>query len=298
MLDAMKMNMHKRVSSSHPVLKETFKILAIIFGAVSVAAGLELFLVPNGFLDGGVTGISIMLSSAFPNVPLGIFLAVLNLPFIILAWKFSGWHNAFRTALGIAVLSVSTVVLHHFEALTHEFVLALGYGGVCVGIGVGLALRYGGALDGIESLAHILSNRTNLEVDKIILTFNFFVFLVAIFVYSPEQAMASFLLFYVVVAPMIKRIVNVGTDVKTVQIISTYHSEIGEMIKNELGRKVIYTDAHKDNMTDDLKIVTTFISRMEESNLVETVETIDPKAIVILNDAASVHGGMFSNKKH
>lgn len=296
-LDALHFKLKKRADNSHPILVESFKIVMILIGAVTVAAGLELFLVPNGFLDGGVTGISIMISTA-NGIPLGVMLAVLNTPFIFLAWIFSGWRTAFRTALGIAVLSITTFIFHNFDPLTDEFVLALGYGGVLLGIGIGLALRYGGALDGLESLAHILSLKTNFDVDKIILTVNFFIFVTAIFVYSPEQAMASFLLFYIVVAPMIKRIMAGGTDTKTVQIVSVEHSKIADIIHNDFHRKVIFTDAHRDALEDDLKIVTTFINRLEESTLVEAVEKADPKAIIILSEATSVRGGLFNNPHH
>lgn len=278
----------KRFANLHPFWKETFQIAMVIIGAFLVAFGLEFFLVPNGFLDGGITGISIMLSTSL-NLPLGLFIAVLNLPFIALAWKFSGIRNAGRTALGIAALAGATLLFHHKEPLTHEFVLALGYGGVLLGVGVGLALRYGGALDGIESLAHILSHKTNLDVGKIILGANFFIFIVAAFVYTPERAMASFLLFYIVVAPMIKRIVDAGSDVRVVQIISNKHSEVSDAIHVKMHRKVIFTDAHRDRLDDDLKIVTTFISQSEETQLTDVIDEVDPDAIIIFNEASTVN---------
>lgn len=278
----------KKFSNLHPFWKEVFQTGAVLVGAILVAVGLEFFLVPNGFLDGGVTGISIMLSNLL-NLPLGLFIAVLNLPFVIMAWKFSGIRNAGRTAIGIAALTIATLILHHSEPLTREFVLALGYGGVLLGVGVGLALRYGGALDGIESLAHILSHKTTLDVSKIILSANFVIFIVAGFIISPEQAMASFLLFYIVVAPMIKRIVDAGSDVRVVQIISNKHVEVSEAIHKKMHRKVIFTDAHRDRLDDDLKIVTTFISQSEESQLTDVVDDVDEDAIIIFNEASSVN---------
>lgn len=288
-IDKLHSKITDRAHNSHPILKEGFRILAILVGAGLVGVGLEFFLVPNGFLDGGVTGISIIVAN-LTGLPLGLFIAVLNVPFVVLAWKFSGFKNAARTIVGIAALSAFTLIFHHREPLTEEFVLALGYGGVLLGVGVGLALRYGGALDGIESLAHILSARTSFDVDKIILIFNFFVFVAAAFIYTPEQAMASFLLFYIVVAPMIKRMMD-SSDMKTVQIISTKHAEISEMIHKELNKKVIFTDAHNDNLENDLKIVTVFIQRIEERNIQEIVEEVDEHAIIIFNDATTVKAG-------
>lgn len=303
MLDKARMARIKisKKTRNHPVLDELFKTSAVIVGAILVAVGLELFLVPNGFLDGGIVGISIILTN-FLALPLGAFIAVLNLPFLFLAYKHSGWRTACRTAIGIAVLSASTIALHHFHAepLTHEFTLALGYGGLLLGVGVGLALRYGGALDGTEILAVSLSNKINLGVDQIILSINFFIFLVAGFVFTPERAMASFLLFYVVVTPIIKKVMEGGSETKSVQIFSTKHAEITEAIHQKLNKKVVLLDAHKDDLLPDhdLKILMTFVPRIEESAITETVEDIDPNAIIVFSDVASIRGGMFSKNKH
>jgi uncharacterized membrane-anchored protein YitT (DUF2179 family) len=288
---------HLRKKAKHPVLAELFRITAILIGAVLVAVGLEQFLVPNGFLDGGVVGISIILTNFF-DLPLGVFIGLLNIPFLVIAYKYTGFKSAFRTALGIAMLSVSTIYLHHFEPLTTEFVLALGYGGLLLGAGVGLALRYGGALDGTEILAVALANRTRFAVDQIILIVNFFIFVIAAFVFGPEQAMASFLLFYVVVTPIIKKVVDGGSSTKVVQIMSVKHEAVAEAVHEALNRKVIYVDAHKDDITDTLKIVMTFCARAEEAVLVEAVDAADPDAVVIINDAANIHGSIFTKNKH
>lgn len=288
-------------AKSHPVLDEVFKTTAVILGALLVAVGLELFLVPNGFLDGGVVGISIILTK-YIALPLGAFIGILNLPFLFIAYRHSGWRTAIRTAIGIATLSAGTILLHelHAEPLTTEFTLALGYGGLLLGVGVGLALRYGGALDGTEILAVSLSNRMNLGIDQIILVINFFIFVVAAVVFTPERAMASFLLFYIVVTPIIKKVMEGGDETKAVQIFSTKHAEITEAIHQKLNKKVVLIDAHKDDLlpNHNLKILMTFVPRVEESAIVETVEEIDPDAIIVFSDVASIRGGMFNKNKH
>lgn len=290
-----------RKARSHPVLNELFKTSAVVAGALLVAVGLELFLVPNGFLDGGVVGISIILTN-YISLPLGAFIGLLNLPFLFVAYKHSGWRTACRTAIGIAVLSAATIGLHHFHAepLTREFTLALGYGGLLLGVGVGLALRYGGALDGTEILAVSLSNRVNMGIDQIILVINFFIFVVAAFVFTPERAMASFLLFYIVVTPIIKKVMEGEDGTKTVQILSTKHSEITDAIHEKLNKKVVLIDAHKDDLLNghELKILFTFVARIEESALAEIVEEIDADAIIVFSDVANIRGGMFSKNKH
>lgn len=286
-------------TQSHPILHELFKISAVVFGAILVAVGLELFLVPNGFLDGGVVGISIILTN-YVNIPLGVFIGVLNIPFLFVAFKHSGWKTAVRTAVGISVLSISTIILHHAKPLTDEFTLALGYGGLLLGVGVGLALRYGGALDGTEILSVSLSNKINMGVDQIILIINFFIFLVAAFVFTPERAMASFLLFYIVVTPIIRKVMEGGSETKTVQILSIEHEAITEAIHEKLNKKVVLFDAHKDDLAEHhtLKIIYTFVARIEESALAEIVEEIDPEAIIVFSEVANIRGGTFSKNKH
>jgi len=281
----------------HPILNELFKIGMIFIGAILVASGLELFLVPNGFLDGGVVGISIILTN-FIDLPLGVFIGVLNIPFLVVAYRHAGIKSAFRTAFGIATLSVATILLHHFEPLTHEFVLALGYGGLLLGVGVGMALRYGGALDGTEILSVSIATKSKFTVDQLILVINFFIFIIALFVFGAERAMASFLLFYLVVTPIIKKVIDGGSSTKAVQIFSKKHAEIAEAVHVTLNRKVVFVDAHKDDINDTLKIVSTFCARAEEALLVEAVEAVDPDAIVIINDAANIHGSIFTKNKH
>ncbi len=281
----------------HPVLVETLKTVAVVFGAVLVGFGLEQFLIPNGFLDGGVVGVSIILSN-FISIPTGIFIAVLNIPFLFIAYKHAGWTTTFRTALGVAALAFSTIILHNIPPLTEEFFLALGYGGVLVGAGVGIALRFGGALDGTEILAVYLANRTRFGVDQIILIINAVIFTVAAFVLSPDAAMASFLLFYIVVTRIIKYVMQGGNEAQIIQILSTKHQEISEAIHTTLNRKVTFIDAHKDDIEDTLKIVMTYCARFEESMLVEAVEEVDPDAVIIVTDAANLHGSIFTQNKH
>ncbi|MGO1267619.1 YitT family protein [Microbacterium sp.] len=277
----------RRFAALHPIYAESFHLLAIVAGAACVAVGLEFFLVPNGLLDGGITGVAILLSNAL-GWPLGALLAILNTPFIALAWKYSGWKNAARTTVGVAALSGLTFVFHHSQAVTQELVLALGYGGVLLGIGVGVALRYGGALDGIESLAHVLSEHASMDIDKVILVFNFALFVVAAFVVSPDRAMASFLLFYVVVAPMVSKITG-STSYKTVQIITAEGVELAQALKTEFKQRVLIGEKTKaDGST--ISTVTTYIPKLEESLLLERIEAIDPDAFVIVNDATTLIG--------
>lgn len=274
-------------------------------GAVLVSCGLELFLVPNNFLDGGITGISIILTH-FINAPLGIFIGLFNIPFIIISYIFLGKRTAVKATIGVISLALCTILLHHHEPVTKEFTLALGYGGLLVGAGVGLALRYGGALDGTEALAVVISQKTNFNIEQIILAINLIIFVIAAFTISPESAMASFLLFYIVVTPIISKVMDGGNEMKTAQIITTECHAIIEEIHQKLNRRVVITQGHKTffgDITEDgddtnVKILTVIISRIEETILQDIVEKNDDKAVMVFYDAASIHGGVFRKDKH
>jgi uncharacterized membrane-anchored protein YitT (DUF2179 family) len=294
-LDKAVARFRRTTSDLHPAFHEVIRVIAILAAAVIVAIGLEFFLVPNGFIDGGITGISIMVADAV-SVPLGVVLAILNFPFIIVAWKASGFSAAYRTALGIAALSVAAIVLHHQPAWTDEPLIAMVFGGALIGSGVGLALRFGGALDGLEALAHIVSKRTNIDVEKFILSVNVLIFLAAAFVYSWEAAMYSFIMFYFFASTMIKRVMEGGYESKSAQIVSQNHLAVGEAIHKAIGRKVIYLDAHNDDMVNDVKIVMAYFTRMEEAEMTEAVEKADPNAVIVISDVANVRGGSLSRK--
>lgn len=295
MLHAAKRQITSR--TKHPLIIGSLKTAAVIFGAVLVAAGLELFLIPNGFLDGGVVGISILLTN-FISIPVGVFIGVLNIPFLFIAYRHSGIKTAFRTALGIAVLAFATVLFHYLEPVTDEYFLALVSGGALVGAGVGVALRFGGALDGTEILAVYLATRTRFSVDQIILGINVIIFTVAAFILSWEAALSSFFLFYLVVTRIIRQVMQGGTELKMLEIVSKNHQAVAEVVHKELNRKVLFIDAHRDDVTDVTKVVKTYCARVEEAALVEAIEEVDPDAIIIVTDAANVHGSVFANNKH
>lgn len=295
----------QKKTRSHPVLNEFVRIITIIIGASLVAAGLELFLVPNNFLDGGVTGVSIILSNFFPSIPLGVFIALLNIPFLIFAYIHGGLKPAIRITIGVGALSLFTVILHHVPAATDEFVLALGYGGALLGIGVGLALRSGGALDGTEAFSAVIADKTRFSVDQLILVINFLIFGIAAFVFSPEEAMASFLLFYVIVAPIIKRFSGDDeTETRSMQVFTTTPDTLTELLNKKFHKRVIQTEAHRVSPHSEGKpptpvtSLTTIIARTDETLIVDAIHDIDPDALVIFNSASNVHGFKLVDIRH
>lgn len=270
------------------------RILMIIIGGILMAMGIELFLVPNQLLDGGIVGISIILSHLL-NVQLGLFIFLLNIPFFFIGYKQIGKTFALSTTLGITVLSISTYILHPFEPFTEDLLLATVFGGMVLGIGVGLVIRYGGSLDGTEILAILFSSNTAFSVGEIIMFFNLIIFTVAGFVFTWEQAMYS-VLSYFIAYKTIDIVIQGLDESKSVYIISDYVEEVGEAIMDRLGRGVTYLHGEGAYTGDNKKIIFTVITRIEEAKLKSIVEDIDTQAFLAIGNIAEVRGGRFKKK--
>ncbi|WP_449295462.1 YitT family protein [Paenisporosarcina macmurdoensis] len=266
----------------------------IITGAVLMAMGIELFLVPNQLLDGGIVGISIILSH-LTGVQIGLFIFLLNIPFFFIGYKQIGKTFALSTVLGITVLSICTYFLHPVARFTDDLLLATVFGGIVLGIGVGLVIRYGGSLDGTEILAILFSTKTAFSVGEIIMFFNLMIFTIAGFVFTWEQAMYSVLAYFIAYKTI--DIVIQGLDEsKSVYIISDFVDEVGEAIIDRLGRGVTYLHGEGAYTGDKKKIIFTVITRLEEAKLKTIVEDIDPLAFVAIGNIAEVRGGRFKKR--
>jgi uncharacterized membrane-anchored protein YitT (DUF2179 family) len=277
-----------------PLSKKIYRTILITIGAILMATGLEIFLVPNKVIDGGVTGISIMMSH-ITGLKLGIFLFILNLPFVFLGYKQMGKTFAVSTVYGIIVLSVFTSLFHPIPAFTDDILLATLFGGMILGIGVGLVIRNGGALDGTEILALVISKKVPFSVGNIIMFINIFILGAAGFVYSWDRAMYS-LLAYVIAVKALDTVVDGLEESKSVWIISDNADEIGEAINARLGRGVTYLKGTGAYSGDDKKVKFSIITRLEESKLTTIVEGIDPSAFLAIADISEVRGGRFKKR--
>ncbi|MGG1685689.1 YitT family protein [Pseudalkalibacillus sp. NRS-1564] len=266
----------------------------ITLGAVIMAVGLEVFLVPNQVIDGGIVGISIMLSH-LSGISLGIFLFVLNLPFIYIGYKQIGKTFAFSTLYGIVILSISTALLHPVPAFTDDTLLATLFGGVVLGIGVGMVIRFGGSLDGTEILAILASKKLPFSVGEIIMFANLFILGSAGFVFSFDRAMYSLLAYYVAYK-MIDITIKGLDESKSVWIISDNHKELGDAILSRLGRGVTYLHGEGAFSGDDKKVIFCVITRLEEAKLKDIVADHDDSAFLAMADIAEVRGGRFKKK--
>ena len=281
---------HRRLTKK----KILFRALLITLGAVMMGVGLEIFLVPNNVIDGGITGISIMLSY-ITGWKLGTFLFILNIPFFFIGYKQIGKTFAFSTLYGIIILSITTTLLHPVPAFTQDILLATVFGGIVLGIGVGIVIRYGGSLDGTEILAILFNNKLPFSVGEIILFFNLFILACAGFVFTWDRAMYS-LIAYFVAFKMIDITITGLDESKSAWIISDNSKEIGEAIMSRLGRGVTFINGEGAYSGEDKKVIFCVIARLEEAKLKEIVTEYDDSAFLAVADIAEVRGGRFKKK--
>jgi uncharacterized membrane-anchored protein YitT (DUF2179 family) len=274
------------------VIKEATQLVMITFGAVIAAFGLDMFLVPNAILDGGVIGLSII-AAELTNISMSIFLILFNLPFLYIGYRRMGLKFTLRTLYGVIILSASTAYLHHFEAVTDDLFLATIIGAVILGTGVGLVIRAGGALDGTEIIAILVSKKRTVSVGQIVMVMNLFIFiLAALLVFSWETAMYS-IITYFIAFKMIDVVVEGMEELKSVTIISDVPEEIAEALLKQLGRGMTYIQGQGVFSNEPKKIIYTIVSRIELSTLRSVVDEIDPNALVAIENVADVSGSNF-----
>lgn len=268
-------------------VKSIVRAIMVIIGGIIAAYGLETVLIPNSVSDGGVTGLSIVGSQLF-HLPLGILIAVINIPFVWLGYKQIGKGFAFLSIIGIVSLAAGTSFFHHTPAIIEgDTLLITVVGGIILGFGMGLALRNGGALDGIDMLAVLLSRKLPFGTSDLILFLNMFVFIFVSFVFGLQGALLSVIAYYI--ASKVIHVVEEGlSGSKTFQIITNEPALMVETIREELGRSATYKEAYGGFSHEKFQEITCVINRLEETKLKEIINDIDKQAFVTVYDVAEV----------
>ena len=265
----------------------------IVTGVALAALGLKGLLLPNHFIDGGVTGICLLLTEAL-GWSLSLLLIVVNIPFLFLARVVIGPAFAIKTAIAIALLALA-VWLIEFPYLTEDRVLVSVFGGFFLGTGIGLSMRGGSVLDGTEILAIFLSRRLGTKVSDWVILINLVIFGAGAMLLSLEQALYS-LLTYIVASKALDFIIDGVEEYTGVTIISVHHADIREMLINELGTGVtIYKGVGGygfHEATQEQDILYTVITRLEIRKLTLAVQEIDPRAFITMTSINDVQGGM------
>ncbi|GGE29558.1 membrane protein [Pullulanibacillus camelliae] len=290
MLDTPKIK-HRKMTKTEFIRRIVF----ILAGVSLEAVALEIFLVPNGIIDGGITGISIMLSH-LTGLSLGLFLFILNLPFFILGYKHMGKTFTITSLGAIIVLSILTTLFEPIQAFTDDPLLAAVFGGIFLGIGIGLVIRNGGTSDGTEILAILFNKSIPFSVGETVMFFNIFILGCAGFVFSWNHAMYSLIAYFIAF-----KMIDVTTEglesSKSVWIISDKHKDIGDTLNDRLGRGVTYLNGEGAYSGNDKSVIFTVITRLEEAKLKNIVKEIDPSAFLAIGDIHDVKGGNFK-KRH
>lgn len=270
------------------------RVLFITLGAVLVSVALEIFLVPNHIIDGGIVGISIM-ASHLSNVPLGLFLFLLNLPFLFLGYKQIGKTFSISTLYGVSIMSIGTFLLHPVNPLTVEPFLAAIFGGVILGVGVGMVIRFGGSLDGTEIVAIVFNKRIPFSVGETVMFLNVFILGSAGFVFGWDRAMFSLIAYYIAFK-MIDITIAGFDESKAVWIISEESKEIGAAIMNRLGRGVTYLHGEGGFTGGRKRVIFCVITRLEEAKMKSIVHELDPAAFLAVGNIHDVKGGRFKKR--
>jgi uncharacterized membrane-anchored protein YitT (DUF2179 family) len=281
---------HTRLSTQ----KFLWRVFMMLVGASLVSVGLEIFLVPNNIIDGGIVGISII-ASHLSGWNLGLFLFVLNLPFLFLGYKQIGKTFALSTLFSVAVMSIGTNLLHPVQPLTIDPLLAAVFGGIILGTGVGLVIRSGGSLDGTEIVAIVFTKKLPMSVGEIVMFFNLFILASAGFVFGWNNAMYSLIAYYIAFK-MIDLTIEGFEESKSVWIISERNQEIASSIIDRLGRGVTYLNGEGAYTGNEKKVIFCVITRLEEAKLKSIVDEIDPTAFLAVGNIHDVKGGRFKKK--
>ena len=274
-------------------------IFFISLGVLSAGFGLKGFLLPNGFIDGGVTGISLLLE-ALTNYPLALLIVIINAPFIILGYFQIGKLFTIKSIAAISGLALALIFID-YPIITEDKLLIAVFGGFFIGSGIGLTIRGGGVLDGTEVLAIYLTKKTGLTIGDLILIFNIIIFTVAAHLLSVETALYS-ILTYLTASKTVNLVVEGVEEYIGVTIISSKSEEIRIMIIQEMGKGVTIYNGKRGfgkrgenlNKTD---VIYSVITRLEMTRLQTEIQKIDSDAFIIMNKVMDLQGGHLPKNK-
>ena len=277
------------------IVKDT---MFISLGVMSAAFGLESFLLPNKFLDGGVVGIS-LLTNVLTGIPLSYLIVIINLPFIFIAYIQISKTFAVKTLIAIALLAVC-LAFFPFPLVTSDKLLISVFGGFFLGLGIGLSIRGGSVIDGTEVLAIYTSRKTALTVGDIILILNIIIFSVAAYLVNVETALYA-ILTYLVASKTVDFVVHGIEEYTSVMIVSEHSEEVMKAITEKMGRGVTVLRGKggfgkRGHQKEDYDVIFSVITRLELQKLKTEVAKIDENAFMVENSVNNIKGGMIKKR--
>lgn len=264
------------------------RAIFITLGAFVTAAALETFLIPNKIIDGGVIGISMMVHYV-TKWNLGLLIFGINIPFILLALKKLGAKFILQTLFATAMLAFATNVFHGFH-VTEDLILSAIFGGIILGLGVGIILRNNASLDGTEMLSITISKKLRiLSVGELLMIINLFIYTGAGFLLGWDRALYSILTYYIA-SKVIDAVLEGLDKSKSVRIVSEYYREIGDAIMKELDTSVTYMKTTGGYSRQEKILTYCVVNKFEMPKLKDLVHSLDPKAFIVTEDVHEVEG--------
>jgi len=281
-------------------------LLQILIGSGMAVFAMKGFMIPNKFMDGGVTGISILLHE-ISHINISIFVVVFNLPFVYLGFKRIGKTFAVQTSIAVILLSFgllfSDLLFSDISPITTDPLLIAIFGGILIGTGVGLVIRSGGVIDGAEVIAVFTKRRTGFSNSEIIMLFNTFIFAGAAFHFGLETAMYSLITYYSATRAT-DYVVDGIEQYTSINIISAQHDKVKDFLVNELGKGITVYKGERGylpgsfDIKNDCEIIVAIVTRLEINQIQESISEIDPKAFIYIQSVKEAAGGLLKEKGH
>lgn len=269
-------------------------LILITLGAVMSSIALELILIPNLMIDGGMNGVSIILNILFGG-SLGFIIFIVNLPFLILGYRQLGNKFVFKAGYGMLLFSILLEVFNNYSPLIEDTLLATVYGGIMLGVGSGLIIKCGGCLDGTEIVAILINRKKSISVGQVVLGFNIVIYGAAIFVFGAERALYS-LLTYFITYKVIDMVSDGLNSAKAAFIITDDGTEIAHEILKRLGRTVTVLAGEGIISHGNKRILYTVITRFEVSILKDILNEVDDSSFVTVFDVSEIIGNHIKSK--
>ena len=276
-------------------------LLHLALGTGLAVLAMKGFMIPNRFMDGGITGISILLHEIF-HINISFLVIVLNVVFIYLGYIRIGKTFAVQTTIAVALLSLGLLFVE-ITPITHDKLLIAIFGGILIGTGVGLVIRGGGVIDGAEVIAVFTKRRTGFSNSEIIMLFNTIIFAIAAFQFGIETAMYSIITYFTATRAT-DYVVDGIEEFTALNIISTQPEEVKSFLVNELGKGITVYKGERGylpgsfDIKTDCEIVVTIVTRLEIKQIEEALMKIDPKAFVFVQSIKEATGGILKSKAH
>ena len=275
-------------------LKTILSYIIIILAATLAAYSLDTFLIPNNILDGGVTGISIIISKVF-SIPISLLVILINIPFVYVGYRNIGKNFLIRTIIAMLTFSIALSFFESFHEVTDEILLATIFGGSLLGIGVGLVIRMGACIDGTESVALVISKKTSLSVGQIVMVFNFLIYGVAGLIFGIDRALYSILTYFITFKVI--DLVSEGLEqAKAALIVTEKGTDMANEIYKRLGRTVTRING-QGLLSGEKEVMYCVLTRIEVFELKKIANEMDESAFISILEVSDIIGNHIKSTK-